>query len=311
MSEQIVQVADASPSTKNMRTIQQTAGGNTVQSEVVILATGAANGGDTYDARQIRTLTSSDIIAAWLKDGSGASIPSSTGRPATNAVGVNVRVVPNDSGDDLIVKTSSTSQIQVTNTPTVNQGSPAALANAWPVKLTDGTNGLTFLSQADLAGGSLLTSTKGPFVQAELTGIAPFGSTLAPINSSILPSGATGLLVVGGTNDSQVVGFPDTTNSELTALTAVSNATTPPSTGENAVGFLSMDLNRKLRTRAIQDGTWNVNNLITDPVAAGQQAHVNYVGQLQVQETNSTQDLNNAYPMWNPTPWFTITPWSY
>jgi hypothetical protein len=64
MSEQIVQVADASPSTKNMRTIQQTAGGNTVQSEVVILATGVASGGDTYDARQIRTLTSSDVVTA-------------------------------------------------------------------------------------------------------------------------------------------------------------------------------------------------------------------------------------------------------
>ena len=69
MSEQTVQVADASPSTKNMRTIQQTAGGNTVQSEVVILATGAANGGDTYDARQIRTLTSADIVTAILQNG--------------------------------------------------------------------------------------------------------------------------------------------------------------------------------------------------------------------------------------------------
>lgn len=64
MSEQVVQVADAATPTKNMRTIQQTAGGNTVQSEVVVLATGAANGGDTYDARQIRALTSSDIVTA-------------------------------------------------------------------------------------------------------------------------------------------------------------------------------------------------------------------------------------------------------
>src|SRR5260370_25767444 len=66
MSEQTVQVQDASPSSKNMRTIQQTAGGNTVQSEVIVLATGAANGGDTYDARQFRTLTSSDIVTAVL-----------------------------------------------------------------------------------------------------------------------------------------------------------------------------------------------------------------------------------------------------
>src|SRR5260370_42294471 len=62
MSEQIVQVQDAATPTKNMRTIQQTAGGNTVESEVVILATGASNGGDTYDARQVRTLTAADVV---------------------------------------------------------------------------------------------------------------------------------------------------------------------------------------------------------------------------------------------------------
>jgi hypothetical protein len=67
MSEQIVQVADASPSTKNMRTIQQTANSQTVQSEVIVLATGAANAGDTYDARQIRALTSADIVTAVLQ----------------------------------------------------------------------------------------------------------------------------------------------------------------------------------------------------------------------------------------------------
>jgi hypothetical protein len=75
MSEQVVQVADASPSTKNMRTIQQTAGGNIVQSEVVILATGAANGGDTYDARQIRTLTSADVVTAILSGSVGQGTP--------------------------------------------------------------------------------------------------------------------------------------------------------------------------------------------------------------------------------------------
>ena len=79
MSEQIVQVADASPSTKNMRTIQQTVGGNTVQSEVVILATGAASGGDTYDARQIRTLTSADIVKAILSDGTNSGLVTNTG----------------------------------------------------------------------------------------------------------------------------------------------------------------------------------------------------------------------------------------
>jgi len=79
MSEQIVQVQDAAAPTKNMRTIQQTTGGNTVQSEVVILATGAASGGDTYDARQIRTLTSADIVKAILSDGTNSVLVTNTG----------------------------------------------------------------------------------------------------------------------------------------------------------------------------------------------------------------------------------------
>src|SRR5947208_16999771 len=79
MSEQIVQVQDAATPTKNMRTIQQTTGGNTVQSEVVILATGAASGGDTYDARQIRTLTSADIVEAILSDGTHSVLVTNTG----------------------------------------------------------------------------------------------------------------------------------------------------------------------------------------------------------------------------------------
>src|SRR5438046_9435586 len=78
MSEQIAAGSDASPSTKNMRTIQQTVGGNTVQSEVVILATGAASGGDTYDARQIRTLTSADIVKAILSDGTNSVVVTNT-----------------------------------------------------------------------------------------------------------------------------------------------------------------------------------------------------------------------------------------
>ena len=72
-------VQDAAAPTKNMRTIQQTVGGNTVQSEVVILATGAPNGGDTYDARQIRTLTSADIVKAILSDGTNSVLVTNTG----------------------------------------------------------------------------------------------------------------------------------------------------------------------------------------------------------------------------------------
>ena len=103
MSEQTVQVQDATTPTKNMRTIQQTAGGNTVQSEVVILATGAANAADTYDARQIRTLTSVDVVTAILQGVTLGQKPMTGSLPvviASNqtAVSVSGTVTANEGG---------------------------------------------------------------------------------------------------------------------------------------------------------------------------------------------------------------------
>ena len=151
MSEQIVQVADSSPSTKNMRTIQQTAGGNTVQSEVIVLATGAANGSDTYDARQIRTLTSMDVVTAILQ---GVTLGQKT----------MIGSLP-------VVIASNQSALPVSGTIAANQGTAGSLANAWPSKITDGTNTLSFYSEADIASSLLGTAIKGPYVQAELVGI--------------------------------------------------------------------------------------------------------------------------------------------
>src|SRR5436853_4318082 len=86
-SEQIVQVQDASTPTKNMRTIQNTVGGNVVQSEVVVLST---DGADKYDARQIRALTSSDVVAinsaAFKTTVPGLSDSGLVTRPILNAV---------------------------------------------------------------------------------------------------------------------------------------------------------------------------------------------------------------------------------
>ncbi len=117
MSEQIVQVQDAATPTKNMRTIQQTAGGNTVQSEVVILATGAPNGGDTYDARQIRTLTSADVVTAILQ-GVTLGQKSMTGS------------LP-------VVIASNQSAVSISGTVTANQGTAGP---TWPVR-GDNTEG--------------------------------------------------------------------------------------------------------------------------------------------------------------------------
>src|SRR5438874_11311229 len=59
-SEAYVDVQDAASPTKHMRTIQNTVGGNTVQSEVVVLST---DGLDKYDAREIPDLTASGTLS--------------------------------------------------------------------------------------------------------------------------------------------------------------------------------------------------------------------------------------------------------
>ena len=226
MSEQIVQVADSSPSTKNMRTIQQTAGGNTVQSEVIVLATGAANGSDTYDARQIRTLTSVDVVTAILQ---GVTLGQKT----------MIGSLP-------VVIASNQSALPVSGTIAANQGTAGSLANAWPSKITDGTNTLSFYSEADIASSLLGTAIKGPYVQAELVGLPVSGSVLVP--ATIGPSGfGNAISVAGSYCDNTSIGLPDATVDKQVNLIAIANAT-PPFITESGLGFLSMDLNRSLRT---------------------------------------------------------------
>ena len=222
MSEQIVQVADASPSTKNMRTIQQTAGGNTVQSEVIVLATGAANGGDTYDARQIRTLTSADIVTAILQ---GVTLGQKT---MTSSLPV--------------VIASNQSAVPVSGNVTAAQGAAAGVASGWPVKITDGTNTV-----------ALATNSSPPTAASEGTVTHSFiygldvNSTLHAL--SVVQTGfVSGIPVAGGYADDTVISFPDTTVDKPVVLPSVANASAPPATTENGVSLLSVDLNRNLRT---------------------------------------------------------------
>src|SRR5437660_5612120 len=60
-SEAYVDVQDAASPTKHMRTIQNTVGGNTVQSETIVLST---DGADKYDAREVPDLTGSGTLTA-------------------------------------------------------------------------------------------------------------------------------------------------------------------------------------------------------------------------------------------------------
>src|SRR5439155_268798 len=59
-SEAYVDVQDAAAPTKKMRTIQNTVGGNTVQSETIVLST---DGADKYDAREVPDLTASGTLS--------------------------------------------------------------------------------------------------------------------------------------------------------------------------------------------------------------------------------------------------------
>ena len=152
MSEQIVQVADAATPTKNMRTIQQTVGGNTVQSEVIVLATGAAGGNDTYDSRQIRTLTSTDIVTSILSDGTN-----------TLKIYAGNTTIPNDSTLRRIaigLPSGVTLPVSLAagSTVTANQGTRGTAANAWyELNMADsftvpGTNALLQVDDASFAG---------------------------------------------------------------------------------------------------------------------------------------------------------------
>lgn len=146
-TEQIVQVADASSPTKNMRTLQQTINSNTVQSEVVVLATGTASGGDSYDARQIRALTSSDVVTAQgqatLTNWIGVQLTSDASHAAsvinaapTTQYGLVTRNIP--SGTQTVSGSVSISgTATVAGTVTANMGTANTLTNAWPHTITD------------------------------------------------------------------------------------------------------------------------------------------------------------------------------
>jgi hypothetical protein len=189
MSEQIVQVADASPSTKNMRTIQQTAGGNTVQSEVVVLATGAPNGGDTYDARQIRTLTSADIVTAILQS---AVFKANNSVPTNTELSMEVKLA--SLGGTLLGSTLPISgSVTASGTVTANQGTANTVANAWPIKVTDGTNTVS------LNTGGFFGPEIPVFIDTTISGAIPV--VLSPNNAvafSVINQ-SSNISAVGGT----------------------------------------------------------------------------------------------------------------
>ena len=233
MSEQIVQVADAASPTKNMRTIQQTVNAQTVQSEVIVLATGAANGADTYDARQVRALTSSDVITAqgqatltnWL----GVQLTSD----ASHAASVINSAPTTQYG--LVTRNIPSGTQTVSGTVQANQGT--ASGTAWPVKITDNTNQVPIINTAPAA------AIYGLSTFSTLYGFAGSNGQYFPVNVEV--SGVDqGIVVTGGVIDSST----NVSGTGVSVFPAVANATQPSGLAESTFVLLSTDLNRNLRT---------------------------------------------------------------
>src|SRR5439155_8085939 len=143
-----------------MRTIQNTVGGNTVQSEVVVLST---DGADKYDARQIRALLSSDVISqanpAALANAWPVQLAAKTGATM-------VAILPESVGAQnlRVALYGGTNRVQVTSTvPGVSDfgivNRPAPNAGHTIAALDIGTGVATLLwGQAVLGGEAMMTT---------------------------------------------------------------------------------------------------------------------------------------------------------
>ncbi len=103
-----------------------------------------ATGGTLYDARQIRALTSADVVTA--AQGTAAALAGywpvrvtdgTNTMPTGDAAARTIHVTADNA---TLAVTQSTSPWVVSGTVTANQGTANTLANKWPVQVTDGTN---------------------------------------------------------------------------------------------------------------------------------------------------------------------------
>lgn len=215
-----------------MRTIQQTTGGNTVQSEVIVLATGAANGGDTYDARQIRTLTSADVVTAILQ---GAVFKANNSAPISTELA-------------LEVKLASVGNVLLTSALPVNQGLPNTSANRWKTQVTDGISDVVTTT---FSGGLQVGLPVYLADQNGIIGLAPGTTTGVSVNNNA--SNVPWL----GTNENSI---PAAGGSEPgSILPALANGSKPTKI-EGAWVALSTDLSGNLRV-----ANSNIPVLSTDP----------------------------------------------
>ncbi len=86
------------------------------------------HGGVAKDPTQIRALTNADVVSSEVTKWIGSTAPTVGQKTSANSLPV--------------VIASDQSAVAVSCTVTANQGTAAALAGAWPVQVTDGTNTL-------------------------------------------------------------------------------------------------------------------------------------------------------------------------
>ena len=181
------------------------------------LATELYAGATAYDARQIRALTSTDVVTAAQATAANLNATVVQGNAGTAAQGWftritdgtdNVNVTPPSTAavatdPALVVAISPNNSVAVTGTfwPTTqpvsgtvtgNQGTAAALAGAWPVKVTDGTNTLVTFDAAARRGYVQLTDgTNQPAVKAASTAAVAADPALVVAISPNNPISAT------------------------------------------------------------------------------------------------------------------------
>lgn len=147
----------------------------------------------------------------------GANVQTLTLKPASTA--------PVASDPALVVSISPNSPATgISGTVTANQGTPAALANRWPVGITDGTNGLAAIkaaSTAPAAADQALVVVLSPNQQAIPIQASPVASTPGISFGQVATAALTQVVVRKTTYNEQTVGAQRSISSANAADTGV------------------------------------------------------------------------------------------
>ena len=188
----------------------------------------------------------------------------------TNNVAVTPpNTAPSASDPAIVVAISPNTAVSTNN----NQGAPNTLANAWPVKVTDGT---------DVLGTS-----------ADPIRVDPTGTTTQPVSASSLPlpTGAatettlTGVLTTSAFQ-ARVNTLGQKTMANSTPIAIASDQTSIPVTDNGG----SLTIDGTVSINSIPAGTNNIGDVDVASIAAGS----NLIGKVQIRNPGDTVDLGDV-----------------